>query len=324
MELLQLFYFDAIARHENITRAADELHISQPSLSGSLLRLERELGYPLFERRARRLFLNPAGRLFWEKARQILQLAAECRLPPDRGPSGQLSVAFQNHNEPFFRLIQAFGRAYPDIRLYIYQSTLHESFSTTSFDFLISTDRHTFPTPMEGRLFARRRWYAVVPAASPFSQRESLSPEDLQNEPFCFLQDRRGEPEEAYRICLRHHFVPRCAATTNSPFYKQRLLLEGELYGFIPSGWVAVFREEPAVRVIPLVGEAEESTIWLFWKKEEPLSSCAQQFLAFLEEAGAWQDAWQEAGQDTCPEAGSKVGPKAGQEADLEEEVPHS
>ncbi len=167
MELLQLFYFDAIARHENITRAADELHISQPSLSGSLLRLERELGYPLFERRARRLFLNPAGRLFWEKARQILQLAAECRLPPDRGPSGQLSVAFQNHNEPFFRLIQAFGRAYPDIRLYIYQSTLHESFSTTSFDFLISTDRHTFPTPMEGRLFARRRWYAVVPAASP-------------------------------------------------------------------------------------------------------------------------------------------------------------
>ena len=41
MELLQLRYFDVIARCENISRAAEELHVSQPSLSGSLLRLEK-------------------------------------------------------------------------------------------------------------------------------------------------------------------------------------------------------------------------------------------------------------------------------------------
>ena len=51
MELLQLRYFDVIARCENISRAAEELHVSQPSLSGSLLRLEKELGFPLFDRR---------------------------------------------------------------------------------------------------------------------------------------------------------------------------------------------------------------------------------------------------------------------------------
>ncbi|MBP3311967.1 MAG: LysR family transcriptional regulator [Butyricicoccus sp.] len=54
MELLRLRYFEYVAKYESITKAAEELHISQPSLSNSIIRLEKEFGAPLFERKNRK------------------------------------------------------------------------------------------------------------------------------------------------------------------------------------------------------------------------------------------------------------------------------
>lgn len=64
MELNQLYYFLAVAKTENITKAAQELFITQPALSRVILRLETELGTPLFDRRGGRLVLNENGELF--------------------------------------------------------------------------------------------------------------------------------------------------------------------------------------------------------------------------------------------------------------------
>ena len=62
MELLQLRYFVAAAREENVTRAAQKLHIAQPALSQSIARLEEEMGVRLFDRIGKRIRLNAAGR----------------------------------------------------------------------------------------------------------------------------------------------------------------------------------------------------------------------------------------------------------------------
>jgi DNA-binding transcriptional LysR family regulator len=63
MDLTMLRQFAVVARLEHLSRAADELHVAQPSLSRTIARLENELGTPLFDRAAR-LRLNPAGALF--------------------------------------------------------------------------------------------------------------------------------------------------------------------------------------------------------------------------------------------------------------------
>ena len=67
MDLTQLQYFRTVARLENVTKAARELYVSQPTLSQSIARLEESLGTPLFDRQKGKLHLNEAGRIFLER-----------------------------------------------------------------------------------------------------------------------------------------------------------------------------------------------------------------------------------------------------------------
>lgn len=282
MDLLQFRYFDTIAKYENISRAAEELHVSQPSLSSSLIRLERELGYKLFDRQGRKLCLNAQGRQFWKNAKQILQLIAESRLPvPSEKKSGKISIAFQNHNDRFFKAICEFRKIHPEIQLYLYQSTLSEPFSVTAFDFLLSTSQHSFPCKMESLLLGAKKWFAVVPKSFEWPPFSELPVERLRDKDFCFLRDSHGNLEDPYRFCLENHFIPHSVVTTNSPMYKRLLLAQGELYGFIPSGWYPSYQKLKAIRLIPLKLESEAVEIRLYWNNSPSLSPAAESFLSF-------------------------------------------
>lgn len=72
MELFQLRQFEKIAEYENMTKAAEELHISQPTLSSTVRSLERELGVRLFSREKKRLHLTEADKILSRHAEQIL------------------------------------------------------------------------------------------------------------------------------------------------------------------------------------------------------------------------------------------------------------
>ena len=79
MELRVIQYFLAVAREENITRAAESLHITQPTLSRQLHQLEAELGVTLFERSNHRVFLTEDGMLFRRRAQEIVDLVQKTR-----------------------------------------------------------------------------------------------------------------------------------------------------------------------------------------------------------------------------------------------------
>src|SRR5262245_65718615 len=79
MELHQLRYFAAVAELENFTRAAERCLVSQPSLSQQIIKLEKELKQPLFERLGRKILLTDAGRALYQQARQILDAVEEAR-----------------------------------------------------------------------------------------------------------------------------------------------------------------------------------------------------------------------------------------------------
>lgn len=81
MTLNQILYFQKVARLENYHYAAEELYVSQPSLSRSMASLEKELGVALFEKKGRGVNLTKAGKLFLEYAEQILE---DCKVATDK------------------------------------------------------------------------------------------------------------------------------------------------------------------------------------------------------------------------------------------------
>ena len=87
MEIQQFRYFLAAARYENLTKAAEDLHIAQPALSQSIKRLETELGVSLFDRKNHRIELNEQGKLLKK------------RLVPLRGKPPEIPPLSQCHRE---------------------------------------------------------------------------------------------------------------------------------------------------------------------------------------------------------------------------------
>src|SRR5215217_4684543 len=79
MELHQLVYFEAVARLLHFTRAAEELHVAQPSVSAQIRKLEAELGAALFHRMKRRVQLTDAGVELLPRVRGVLQQLEEAR-----------------------------------------------------------------------------------------------------------------------------------------------------------------------------------------------------------------------------------------------------
>jgi DNA-binding transcriptional LysR family regulator len=133
VELRQLRYLEAVARHRHFTRAAEELHVAQSALSAQVAKLERELGVELLRRTTRSVELTEAGKLAVERARGALAEAETLRSELDelqglvRGTVaiGAL-VAAGAIDVP--ALLQRFNRAYPGIEIEFREGTAEEMY----------------------------------------------------------------------------------------------------------------------------------------------------------------------------------------------------
>ena len=124
MDLQVLYYFLAVAREENFSRAASAIHISQPTLSRQIAELEEELGKKLFVRGARTLSLTPAGQLLKKRAQELLELAEKTEEEIRAGSeevSGNIYIGagetygIHTITQAFYR----FRKQYPDVSLHI-------------------------------------------------------------------------------------------------------------------------------------------------------------------------------------------------------------
>ncbi len=95
MDFTQLSYFIAIAKHGNFSAAARQFYVSQPCISHQIQMMEKELGMALFERNTRKVTLTPAGEIFLEDAKKMVDLMenARNRLIQEEKGSMHLSIA---------------------------------------------------------------------------------------------------------------------------------------------------------------------------------------------------------------------------------------
>src|SRR3569832_102353 len=119
--LRQLKVFEAVARNLSFSRAAEELHLTQPAVSTQVRNLEDHAGLPLFEQLGKKVHLTAAGKQMLESARAILQSVqeAEDALDTFKGvQGGRLNVAVISAGDYFFPfLLVEFARRHPGISL---------------------------------------------------------------------------------------------------------------------------------------------------------------------------------------------------------------
>ncbi|HWM11303.1 MAG TPA: LysR family transcriptional regulator [Solirubrobacteraceae bacterium] len=135
MELRQLEYFVAVARHRHFGRAADAVYVSQPALSQQVRRLEAELGLALLRRTSRGVELTPAGAELLERAESILADAANARAAMDEHAGvvrGTVRVAATPADSPGLpEAIAGFHRDHPGVRIALRHASAAEALELT-------------------------------------------------------------------------------------------------------------------------------------------------------------------------------------------------
>ena len=281
MELRVLRYFLVVAREENITRAAQLLHITQPTLSRQLIQLEEELGVTLFKRSKYRIVLTDDGMLLRRRAQEIVDLAEKTQMEFERHEeslSGEISIGCGETNSMSFlsERIATFRRAHPLVSFNIYSATADDIKDRLEKGLL---DLGLLAEPVEiGRYdFIRMPkedlWGVLVRRDSPLAQLESVTPADLVGVPL--IMSRRQQVRDELAAWFGEYYQQiEIAGTFNLILNAANMVLHG--VGAALGFNIATISAD--LRSIPLSPELCTGTV-LVWKKEQAYSRAAELFL---------------------------------------------
>jgi LysR family hydrogen peroxide-inducible transcriptional activator len=208
VNLRDLRYLVTLADTLHFGRAAEACHVSQPTLSAQIKKLEEYLGTPLVERRPRHVQLTETGQQVVERARRLLKEADDIRdvARTDRDPlAGRLRVGLIPTIAPYLlpRVAPKIRRALPklNLMLYEYQTTpLLERVRAGELDLAILA----LPAETEGldtRALFAEAFVVAVPARHPLATRKRLRPADLDGEHLLLLEDGHCLRDQALEVC---------------------------------------------------------------------------------------------------------------------------
>ena len=285
MELRVLRYFLAVAREENITKAAALLHMTQPTLSRQLMQLEEELGVQLFRRRRYRILLTDEGMLLRRRAQELVELAdktvQEFRTDPEL--RGEISIGSGDLDAmtTLAQLLASFQKENPQVTYQIYSGNadhIKERLEGGALDLglllePVDISRYDFL-----RLPTKECWGVHVREDSPLASKEMVTAEDLVGIPL--IVTRRGLVQrELQRWFGPHADRIQICASGNLPYNMAQLARVG-MGAFLT---VKLRCSYEGLRFIPLSPALEAGTV-LAWKKTQAFPPALSAFLEYLKE----------------------------------------
>lgn len=284
MELRVLRYFLTLAREESISRTAEALYITQPTLSRQLAELEEELGVRLFERGKRKIELTEEGVLLRRRAEEMTELAdkteRELRERTER-LAGVVSVGAAETvaAELLVRAVDSFRKKYPEVTFELdagIADRIKERIDAGLLDLGLLIEPGDIAKYDFLRLGIDDRCGILMNAAAPLAQREFVTAEDLVGLPV--VGPAREGIRQFYRNGLgeafdRLNFIASFDLVNNAAWFARLnvgyvFTIEGTLRHFGSSE--LCFR--------PFCPELRQST-FLVWKKYQPVSRAVRAFI---------------------------------------------
>ncbi len=187
MDIRVLEYFLMAAREENITRAAQLLHITQPTLSRQLMQLEEELGAKLFERTNHSVTLTDEGFLFRRRAQDIVTMAEKARqeiTQTEETVSGIISIGCNELRSvrELARTMTAFQECFPKVKFELYSGSneeLRERLEQGSLDMGLFIEPVHLEKYASLPMRTKERWGVLIHQDAPLASQEAIRPGDL-------------------------------------------------------------------------------------------------------------------------------------------------
>jgi len=191
LDIRVLKYFLAVAKVGNMTQAAKDLHITQPTLSRQLMDLEKNLGTELFVRKHKQITLSDSGFLFQQRAKEIAQLADKvCREIAEQKSQieGTVTIACVESIASCLlpEIMAGFSQDYPSVKYELYSADgndIREKIDRGNIDLGILLEPIEVAKYNFLRLPCYEKWGIVMREDSPLAQKEVISTEDIQGLP---------------------------------------------------------------------------------------------------------------------------------------------
>ncbi len=294
MNVAELRWFLVLADTEHVTDAAAMLHITQPTLSRALHRLEKELGTPLFDRDRHRLHLNPRGEVFQQHVRRALQeiSTAEDRIATMLDPQqGTISLAFPHSFGRWLipELISAYRQQAPTAQFLLHSDAADavvQSLRDGGSDLIITSPEPADPDLAWHPLCEERLWLAV-PAAHPLAGREEVSIADAAAEQFITLRPEFGLRQTTDLLFSRAGHTPAITMEATEIATIRGLVASGLGVSVLPRDPGTA--EPEGLTLVPLTDADAHRTIGTAWHRTRPTTPAVRNFRAFIAERTVWQ-----------------------------------
>jgi len=291
--LRQLKVFEAVARHLSFSRAAEELHLSQPAVSTLVKQLGAHAGLPLFEQIGKKTYLTPAGVALLPRVRAIGEQfrEAEDALAQLKGVSGgTLNVSVISAGDYFFpRLLAEFTRRHPGVTLHLAvhnrEELLHQmAQNLTDLAVMVSPPRgmDTVSEP-----FAPHPYVIVAPPDHPLARRRRIPLAALLREPFV-IRERGSDTWSAMQQAFGRRMGKLDVAmeVTSTETIKQAVIA-GMGLSFLSAHTIGLERRLKSLTVLDVRGFPLMLKWYVVHRENKRLPPVAVAFKQFLQHDGA-------------------------------------
>lgn len=286
MELKQIEYFIKVVETGSFSAAADELYISQSSLSKQIMALENELGFSLFDRSKRKIVITPAGKVLLSLARNLYSAYQSMLVeaaPYKTAPSLSIIAIPVIAQYKIASHIAQFKQANPEFQLALEEreaAAILPALNNHQFDLAFLRDNYLDKTTYNCIEVAHDYFQVILSRQHPLAGKPKLALAELTSENFIMFDKGTGVHELTVDACRAAGFEPRI-------FYAS-LRVESILGLVASNSGVALmmkkifdYHKHPDVAAIPLK-ETISSNLVLAWLKQKKLSEAASSFIDFI------------------------------------------
>jgi len=288
IETRLLQYFLAVAEEQSITKAAEYLHISQPTLSKQMMDLEESLGKQLLIRGRKKVTLTEEGTFLRGRAHEIISLMDKTESAfreNEQSISGDVYIGCGEHRSTFsiMQIIRSIQEEYPDIRFHFFSSNadaIIERLDKGLLDMGFLLEPEITPRYDYRKLPLREAWGILMRKDSPLADKEKISFSDLADLPL-IMPSQTSNSHRMTTFFTEAMVKPNIVSTYNL-IYNAGLMVEAGIgYALCIDELINTAGSHP-LTFRPLSPRLY-SSVYLFTKKYQVFSKAAKLFLSRLE-----------------------------------------